>query len=351
MTLPFTLYPLYITLYPLIFNLKNMLSLLLTIFTFVEFNCENLFDTRHDSLKNDMEYCAGGAYHWDSKRYWRKLNNIGKEIVSTGGEWQNWQAPDLVALVEVENDSVLFDLTQRSLLRTVGYKYFVTNSPDQRGIDVALLYHPYSFAPDTSYSLRITPPEGFGPTRDVLYVRGRMLGTSYPDSIAPDAKSKSDELHIFVVHAPSRRKGEKASEPYRLEVASRLCSSIDSIRAISPDANIFITGDFNDYSDNRSLLMLAEHSMVEVSKDAKGTNGALGTYRYKGEWGSLDHIFFSQSFLNNSKIDYCRIHDLPFLTEEEPKFGGVRPARTYRGYKYNYNGFSDHLPLVLRFEY
>jgi hypothetical protein len=351
MTLPFTLYPLYITLYPLIFNLKNMLSLLLTIFTFVEFNCENLFDTRHDSLKNDMEYCAGGAYHWDSKRYWRKLNNIGKEIVSTGGEWQNWQVPDLVALVEVENDSVLFDLTQRSLLRTVGYKYFVTNSPDQRGIDVALLYHPYSFAPDTSYSLRITPPEGFGPTRDVLYVRGRMLGTSYPDSIAPDAKSKSDELHIFVVHAPSRRKGEKASEPYRLEVASRLCSSIDSIRAISPDANIFITGDFNDYSDNRSLLMLAEHSMVEVSKDAKGTNGALGTYRYKGEWGSLDHIFFSQSFLNNSKIDYCRIHDLPFLTEEEPKFGGVRPARTYRGYKYNYNGFSDHLPLVLRFEY
>ena len=168
-----------------------MLSLLLTIFTFVEFNCENLFDTRHDSLKNDMEYCAGGAYHWDSKRYWRKLNNIGKEIVSTGGEWQNWQAPDLVALVEVENDSVLFDLTQRSLLRTVGYKYFVTNSPDQRGIDVALLYHPYSFAPDTSYSLRITPPEGFEPTRDVLYVRGRMLGTSYPDSIAPDAKSKS----------------------------------------------------------------------------------------------------------------------------------------------------------------
>lgn len=328
-----------------------MLSLLLTIFTFVEFNCENLFDTRHDSLKNDMEYCAGGAYHWDSKRYWRKLNNIGKEIVSTGGEWQNWQAPDLVALVEVENDSVLFDLTQRSLLRTVGYKYFVTNSPDQRGIDVALLYHPYSFAPDTSYSLRITPPEGFEPTRDVLYVRGRMLGTSYPDSIAPDAKSKSDELHIFVVHAPSRRKGEKASEPYRLEVASRLCSSIDSIRAISPDANIFITGDFNDYSDNRSLLMLAEHSMEEVSKDAKGTNGALGTYRYKGEWGSLDHIFFSQSFLNNSKIDYCRIHDLPFLTEEEPKFGGVRPARTYRGYKYNYNGFSDHLPLVLRFEY
>lgn len=328
-----------------------MLAILLTIFTFVEFNCENLFDTRHDSLKNDMEYCAGGAYHWDSKRYWRKLNNIGKEIVSTGGEWQNWQAPDFVALVEVENDSVLFDLTQRSLLRTVGYKYFVTNSPDQRGIDVALLYHPYSFAPDTSYSLRITPPEGFGPTRDVLYVRGRMLGTSYPDSIAPDAKSKSDELHIFVVHAPSRRKGEKASEPYRLEVASRLCSSIDSIRAISPDANIFITGDFNDYSDNRSLLMLAEHSMVEVSKDAKGTNGALGTYRYKGEWGSLDHIFFSQSFLNNSKIDYCRIHDLPFLTEEEPKFGGVRPARTYRGYKYNYNGFSDHLPLVLRFEY
>ena len=163
--------------------------------------------------------------------------------------------------------------------------------------------------------------------------------------------SKNDELHVFVLHAPSRRKGEKASEPYRLAVASRLCSSIDSIRAISPNANIFITGDFNDYSDNRSLLMLAEHSMVEVSKDAKGTNGALGTYRYKGEWGSLDHIFFSQSFLDNCKIKYCRIHDLPFLLEEDQKFGGVYPARTYKGRKYNYNGFSDHLPLVIRFEY
>ena len=207
-----------------------MLSLLLTIFTFVELNCENIFDTRHDSLKNDYEFCEGGTYHWDSKRYWRKLNNISKEIVSTGGEWQDWQAPDLVALIEVENDSVLFDLTQRSLLRTVGYKYIMTNSPDERGIDVALLYHPYSFAPDTSYSLRINPPEGFGPTRDILYVRGRMLGDS-----------KNDELHVFVLHAPSRRKGEKASEPYRLAVASRLCSSIDSIRAISPNANIFIT--------------------------------------------------------------------------------------------------------------
>ena len=58
-----------------------MLAFLLTIFTFVELNCENIFDTRHDSLKNDMEYCEGGAYHWDSRRYWRKLNNIGKEIV------------------------------------------------------------------------------------------------------------------------------------------------------------------------------------------------------------------------------------------------------------------------------
>lgn len=183
-----------------------MLSIILAIFTFVEFNCENLFDTRHDSLKNDYEYCDGGAYHWNSKRYWHKLNNIGKEIVSIGGEGQEWQAPDLVALIEVENDSVLNDLTNRSLLRTVGYKYLITNSPDERGVDVALLYHPYSFRPDTSYSIRIIPPKDCRPTRDILYVRGRMLGMESSDSI----KSKSDELHVFVVHAPSRRGGEVA---------------------------------------------------------------------------------------------------------------------------------------------
>ena len=113
-----------------------MSALLVSLFTFVQFNCENLFDCQHDSLKNDVEFLPDGSYHWTPFRYWRKLNRVGQTIVSCGernGEVEalaeqdcsiseeavaNWHLPDMVALCEVENDSVMRDLTKRSLLRT-----------------------------------------------------------------------------------------------------------------------------------------------------------------------------------------------------------------------------------------
>ena len=145
------------------------LSLLLTGFlTLVELNCENMFDCKHDSLKDDTEWMPDGKRKWTPARYWRKLNHIGQEILSC----QEDGVPDLVALVEVENDSVLFDLTRRSLLRRAGYDYLMTSSPDVRGIDVALLYQPMTFRPICYDYLSISPLEGMRPTRDVLYVHG-----------------------------------------------------------------------------------------------------------------------------------------------------------------------------------
>lgn len=84
--------------------------LLLSIFTFVELNCENLFDCRHDSLKNDTEFLPDGSYHWTPYRYWRKLDRIGQTIIACGedrcgenlkdkekenGSGWNWKLPDL----------------------------------------------------------------------------------------------------------------------------------------------------------------------------------------------------------------------------------------------------------------
>ena len=109
-------------------------------FTLVELNCENLFDTRHDEGKEDADFVEGGARYWNRTRYWRKLNHIGQEILSCSTD-----LPDVVALCEVENDSVVHDLTRRSLLRGAGYDYLMTCSPDVRGVDVALLYQPAMF--------------------------------------------------------------------------------------------------------------------------------------------------------------------------------------------------------------
>ena len=103
--------------------------------TLVELNCENLFDCHHDSLKQDTEWLPASVRKWTPSRYWRKVNSIGQVILSC----QEEGVPDLVALVEVENDSVLFDLTRRSLLRHAGYEYLMTQSPDVRGIDVIII--------------------------------------------------------------------------------------------------------------------------------------------------------------------------------------------------------------------
>ena len=307
------------------------LGLLLSGFlTLVELNCENLFDYQHDSLKQDTEYLPESTRHWTRKRYWQKLNNIAQELLSTCDDG----IPDLIALCEAENDSVLHDLCKRSLLRNAGYEYVMTDSPDLRGIDVALLYSPVSFALIGSRSLRVMPVEGMRPTRDILYVKGRILS--------------GDTLHLFVVHAPSRYGGERYSRPFRQAVAERLCQTVDSIRAASSDASVLVAGDFNDEADGPITTYIGQHGLINLTKDARGQHGVKGTYRYKGQWGSIDHIFGSPYIYN--KVDTTYIHAPKFLLEEEKTYGGVRPRRTYNGMRYQ-PGYSDHLPLVVRLRF
>jgi endonuclease/exonuclease/phosphatase family metal-dependent hydrolase len=307
---------------------KMLLSLLLTGFlTLVELNCENMFDCQHDSLKDDTEWMPDGKRKWTPARYWRKLNHIGQEILSC----QQEGVPDLVALVEVENDSCLFDLTRRSLLRGAGYDYLMTQSPDVRGIDVALLYQPMTFHPICYDYLDVKPLEGMRPTRDILYVKGETL--------------RGDTLHVFVVHAPSRFGGEKQSRPNRQLIADRLMSVV---RQLPADAKVMIAGDFNDGATDPALRFLEDNGLHNVTAMATGSHGAKATYRYQGVWQSIDHVFVSPVLLNS--VEQSFINDAPFLLEEDKKYGGVKPLRTYNGYRYQ-RGFSDHLPLVVRFRH
>lgn len=334
------------------------ISLLLSgLLTLVSLNCENLFDCRHDSLKNDYEWLPEGSNRWTQTRYWHKLNNIGREILACGEQWGEisvenadfsvkngqksnendpktaWRLPDLVALCEVENDSVLHDLTKRSLLRNARYEYVMTDSPDLRGIDVALLYSPFTFRLLSHHAIRIEPLKDMRPTRDILYVSGQVVS--------------GDTLHVFLVHAPSRSGGEHLTQPHRLQVANRLCEAVDSVFQLHKEAKILVAGDFNDYAENKSLRRIEESGLTEVSRHATGRNGALATYRFQGEWGSLDHIFASPTMAE--QLHECYIFDAPFLLEEDETHGGVKPRRNFLGSRY-LRGFSDHLPLVARFK-
>lgn len=312
--------------------------LLATLFTFVELNCENLFDYLHDEGKEDMEWTPESTRHWNQKRYWRKVNYIGQEIISCG-EFHtqanaSWQLPDLVALCEVENDSILKDLTKRSPLSNAGYEYLVTHSPDLRGIDVALLYTPYSFRLIQSYPLRVTPLKDMRPTRDILYACGEIIN--------------GDTLHVFVVHAPSRFGGERTTRPNRIVVGERLVASIDSIRNLYDSPLIVVAGDFNDAANDPLPTYLCEHDLHNISKGSTGSHGAQGTYKYQGRWESIDHILVSENLL--SMFQECHINDAEFLLEEDKKYGGVQPHRNYNGLRYQ-KGYSDHLPLVARFKF
>lgn len=295
--------------------------------TLVELNCENLFDTAHDSLKQDQEYLPESTRRWTRSRYWRKLNNLAQALLSTRSE----AIPDLVALCEVENDTVMRDLCRRSLLRGANYEYVVTHSPDLRGIDVALLYSPFSFALISSYALRVTPCHSqMRPTRDILYACGRTVD--------------GDTLHVLVVHAPSRYGGERHSRPFRSCVASRLGQALDSIHALHPEARIVVAGDFNDYGKAYMIRQIEQHGVRDIVPAVKGDSSVKGTYRYQGEWSQLDHVLVSPYIYN--KVYEAFVHAPDFLLEEEKKYGGVRPRRTYNGYTYQ-PGYSDHLPMVV----
>lgn len=310
-----------------------------SVFRVMEYNVENLFDCVDDSLKNDEEFLPGSGRGWTTARYWEKLSRLSKVIVAAGHE----HVPDLVGLCEVENDRCMKDLTRRSLLKEAGYWYVMTASPDARGVDVALLYQPSTFKKLGVQTIRIPHEkiDGMRATRDILHVTGKVLS--------------QDTLDVFVCHMPSRSGGEQKSEPYRLLTASVLKQTVDSVMAARQNAHIVIMGDFNDYPDNRSIAEVLNAVKPEGTVEPAqlydlmaGREG--GTYRFKGDWGFLDHFIVSGTLLGEKQkgvktsYEQVKVADFPFLMEEDDRYGGLSPFRTYKGWKYN-GGYSDHLPV------
>lgn len=333
-------------------------------FRVMSWNVENLFDTHHDTLKNDNEFLPDAIRHWNYTKYKKKLADIARVITAVG----EWNPPALVGLCEVENDSVLRDLTQRSPLKELNYRYVMTNSPDLRGIDVALLYQRDLFKLISFHSIPIPSFKQHRPTRDLLHVSGLLL--------------TGDTLDVIVCHLPSRSGGAKESEPYRLHAARILRTEADSLLSIRLHPQLIIMGDFNDYPTNKSVKEILEATMppneATTSSDSpsstepqptttspppsklchllarKAISRNFGSYKYHGEWGLLDHLIVSGTLLDTSssfftKESKANVARLPFLLTEDKKYGDDEPFRTYKGMKYQ-GGISDHLPIYADFE-
>lgn len=309
-------------------------------FRVMEWNCENLFDTLHDAGRQDTAFLPQGEYRWNTPRYHRKLSDMARTILDAGG----LQAVDVVGLCEVENDSVIRDLIRRTRLAHLDYEYVMTDSPDARGIDVALLYQPLTFHLLSHSSHNVSMPDH--PTRDLLLCTG----------LTP----VGDTLDIVLLHLPSRRGGARASAPRRLHAARAVRSIADSLlqvhRSAGPnpqhDRSLIVMGDCNDEPTDASLRLMAQDDLVNVSAHAAADDRHIrGTYFYQGAWSRIDNILVSTalSATPGPDTDRCRIFAPDYLLEVNSQ-GVPMPFRTYRGPAYH-GGVSDHLPLLYDFFY
>jgi predicted extracellular nuclease len=307
------------------------------------YNVENLFDTRHDSLKNDEEFLAEGSRHWTADKMYKKINNIARVITAVGG----WEPPDLVGLSEIENRYVLNALVRNSPLKVQNYQIIHRESPDIRGIDVALLYQRNKFRPVTiDFIPVIYEGNSHSTTREILMVKGLT--------------NRKDTLFVFVNHWPSRWEGQLESEERRMFVASIVRNKVDSIFTCQPGANIIIMGDLNDYPDNKSLVdilkakteydTIQENELYNLSYYLQFKKG-LGTLKYDGHWGILDQMVVSGRLLVKNQqlftsIEDAHVYNADFLLEKDEAQLGFKPFRTFIGFQYH-GGFSDHLPVYL----
>lgn len=337
----------YLLLFPLCLQAQESKDTLT--FRVMSYNVENLFDCRHDTLKNDHEFLPDAIRHWNYSKYKKKLDDISRVIIGAGG----WAPPALVALCEVENDSVMRDLTRYSALREADYRYVMTQSPDERGIDVALLYRRNLFKLLSCRSLPVDAPrKNSHPTRDILHVSGLLLNR--------------DTLDVFVAHFPSRSGGAKESEPYRLSAARKVKHAIDSLQSVRRHPQVVLMGDFNDYPGNKSVRQVLQADAPPSSPDSLSPRKLyhllagkakarrhFGSYKYQGAWGLIDHIIVSGTLLQEHSSLHtgetqADVFRPPFLLTEDKKHGGKQPFRTYYGMKYQ-GGYSDHLPVWAEF--
>ena len=307
-------------------------------FTVVFYNTENLFDTKDGPAVYDEEYTPTGSKKWTTKRYQKKVNDIAKVVSSADPQG----LPEIIGLAEVENKAVLESLLETEHCSGGYYGIVHEDSPDVRGIDVALLYKADAFELLHDEFIPIQFP--FDPeskVRDILYAKG-VAG--------------KDTLHLFVNHWKSRAGGREETERKRTYSARVLESKIDSVLTVNTDAKIIAMGDFNDEPTDKSLTKVlgaknpadrnnnvALYNLL-YPKDKQGK----GTYNYQSEWFMLDNLIVSPACMKGEGYTISQndvhIFDPPWVLYDHPKAGMKVPNRTYGGDNY-FGGISDHLAI------
>lgn len=304
-------------------------------------NIENLYDTLDSPNTDDREFLPDAPKQWNTQRYQRKVAKMGEVIAALGRDLDP-RGVVLLGLAEVENRNVVEDLCRSAALKDRGYQVVHEDSPDRRGVDVALIHDPRRYAVYAHKSYRLHMPDTAFRTRDQLLVSGVMDG---------------DTLHVIVAHWPSRRGGEKRSMPNRMAAGMLGRHIVDSLLAINRNARILYMGDLNDDPVNKSITIglratgdqaLAQGGTLFNPMYAPFKKG-IGSLAWRDSWNLFDQIIVSPALLNGDGGRYryygARVFNEPYLRQDEGNFAGY-PKRTFVGDTYQ-DGYSDHFPVYL----
>lgn len=300
------------------------------------YNLENLFDTIHDSGKNDYEFLPTGSYKWTAKKYEAKLRNLAKVLSSLSRD-RVPEGPAVIGVAEVENCRVLTDLVSQPAISN--YKFVHYEGPDKRGIDCALLYDPEQFSVNHSKLVLSTPYQGDTThlTRGFLIVDGQLAG---------------DRICVIVNHWPSRG----AKSPVRVHAARQVKALKDSLLRKDKKRKIIIMGDMNDDPMDESMQELGARKHAKKLKKDELYNPwwetledkGVGTLLYRGKWNLFDQIVISKPLLKSRKglrYSHNEVFIRDYLFQQDGKYKGS-PLRTHGGRTW-LNGYSDHLPTII----
>jgi len=336
------------------------------IHTVAFYNFENCYDTINDPLINDDDWTPMGNQHWNAKKYHQKLENLAK-VLSEIGVSENPNSPKFIGGAEIENQGVLEDLIKQPKLIDKDYGIIHFDSPDKRGIDVALLYQKKQFQPTSYINIplyvykkdspkEITKAESVedSETEDIIQVSSKNHRIYTRDQLLVSGFLNGEEIHIIVNHWPSRAGGEKKSSPYREMAGALNRKIIDSLQRINPNAKVITMGDLNDSPFNSSVKKAvgAKGKIQEVKQFGiynpfeEMANKGLGTIAFRDAWDIFDQVMVSKSLLQKDykTFQYWKagIYNKPFLIQKNGK---------YKGYPLRHSlteiGFSDHFPVYI----
>lgn len=332
------------------------------IHTVAFYNLENLFDTINDATSNDEEWLPDGAQNWTSKKYSKKSANMARVIAEIGTS-DNPNSPTILGVSEIENRGVLEDLINQPVLKTKNYGIVHFDSPDKRGIDVGLLYQKEHFKPVTSQNipLYIYQKNTSSKNSDVVTneddisevdPRGRRVYTR--DQLLVTGLLDGEEVSFIVCHWPSRSGGEKRSSPFREAAAQLTKRIIDSLQTVNQDAKVFVLGDLNDGSFNKSIKIELGAKGKKSEVQALGiynpfeqmSNKGMGTIAYRDSWDIFDIIMFTQPLIETDYSSYrywkAGIYNASYM---------ITTVGQYKGYPLRHTatevGFSDHFPVYI----